>query len=222
MIGVEIRMEYDVDGTIAEDIEHRLIEALRQDVPPSDGKPLTVLAREGAALVGGLIGSTSYGWLLVKMLWVAEGARGCGFGATLVAEAEARERGCHGAWLDTSNSRAERFYARLGYEPFGVLQKNAPAEHPHGHRRAFLRKPLRPAHPDSRRVNQNASTCPDSAPPCRRRENAQAGPDVETAGRSSIRRSRATRDRNIPGVRGTGLRPRNDRRNNLRSDNARQ
>jgi GNAT superfamily N-acetyltransferase len=90
-----------------------------------------------------LVGSTSYGWLLVKMLWVAEELRGQGFGARLMTQAEiiARSRGCHGAWLDTSSARAERFYTRLGYEPFGILI-NGPGQQPQGHRRAFLAKRL--------------------------------------------------------------------------------
>jgi hypothetical protein len=57
------------------------------------------------------------------------------------AEAVARSRGCHGAWLDTSSVRAERFYVRLGYAPFGALQNEA-GEHPQRHRRAFLAKRL--------------------------------------------------------------------------------
>jgi GNAT superfamily N-acetyltransferase len=73
------------------------------------------------------------------MLLVAEECRGHGLEVRLMAEAEtiARSRGCHGAWLDTSSARAERFYVRLGYEPFWVLA-NSPGEQPQGHRRAFL------------------------------------------------------------------------------------
>ncbi|WP_342359408.1 GNAT family N-acetyltransferase [Terrarubrum flagellatum] len=69
--------------------------------------------------------------------------RGQGLGARLMAEAEeaARKRGCHHAWLDTSSARAERFYVRLGYERFGVLE-NGPETPPDGHRRAFMRKRL--------------------------------------------------------------------------------
>ncbi|MBZ6075993.1 GNAT family N-acetyltransferase [Microvirga puerhi] len=139
---VAIAVEDDPAGTIAEEVEAKLLEALRKNVPPSDGRPLTLLARNaGGTMIGGLVGSTSYGWLLVKMLWVSEEWRGQGIGARLMAEAEsiARSRDCHGAWLDTSSARAERFYARLGYEPFGVLA-NKPGESAQGHRRAFLAK----------------------------------------------------------------------------------
>jgi GNAT superfamily N-acetyltransferase len=139
---IAIALEEDPTGAIAEEVEARLLEALRQNVPPSDGRPLTLLARGArGAVVGGLIGATSYGWLLVKMLWVSEEWRSQGIGARLMEEAEAiaRSRNCHGAWLDTSSARAERFYARLGYEPFGILV-NRPGENPQGHHRAFLAK----------------------------------------------------------------------------------
>lgn len=141
--GITIIAEDDADGAIAHEIDHRLVEALRRNVPPNDAQQLTLVVRRGRDLVGGLVGATSYGWLLVKMLWVAERERGHGLGTRLMAQAEAvaRSRGCHGAWLDTSSARAERFYARLGYAPFGVLQNEA-GEHPQGHHRAFLAKRL--------------------------------------------------------------------------------
>jgi GNAT superfamily N-acetyltransferase len=140
---IEIRAEDDADGAIAETLECRLLDALRRNTPPGDGRPLTLAARQGPTIVGGLVGLTSYGWLLVKMLWVAEDFRNHGLGARLMARAEAlaRERACHAAWLDTSSARAEQFYRRLGYAPFGVLE-NAPGELPRGHRRAFLAKRL--------------------------------------------------------------------------------
>ena len=141
---IEIRFEDDPDGVMAHQVERSLIDALRQNVPPSDLQPLTALARYDATIVGGLVGSTSYGWLLVKLLWVAEKMRGHGIGTHLMAEAEAlaRSRGCHAAWLDTSSADAERFYLRLGYESFGVLE-NTLREQPQGHRRVFLAKRLR-------------------------------------------------------------------------------
>jgi predicted N-acetyltransferase YhbS len=139
-----ITVEDDPNGAVAEEAEQKLVEALRRNVPPSDAQPLTLVARNPAGeMMGALIGATSYGWLLVKMLWVAEDLRGRGLGARMMAEAEAlaRSRGCHGAWLDTSSARAEHFYMRLGYQPFGILQ-NEPGEKPLAHRRSFLAKRL--------------------------------------------------------------------------------
>jgi predicted N-acetyltransferase YhbS len=127
---------------LVDELERNLLDALRSNTPPSDYASLTLAARDGAGrLVGGLAGGTSYGWLLVKILWVAEDRRGHGLGARLMVEGEqvAQARGCHGAWLDTSSRRAEAFYRRLGYAPFGVLENQA-GDHAHGHRRAFLAK----------------------------------------------------------------------------------
>ena len=51
-----------------------------------------------------------------------------------LAEREAVQRGCHGAWLDTFEFQARGFYERLGYTCFGELP-NYPAG-------CFLGKPL--------------------------------------------------------------------------------
>jgi GNAT superfamily N-acetyltransferase len=129
---------------LGKEIEARLTEALRANTPPNDAAPLAVVAHdEGGTLIAGLTGTTAYGWLLVKTLWVAETGRGRGLGARMMAkaEAEALSRGCHHAWLDTSSARAEGFYRRLGYELFGALD-NGHDHPPHGHRRAFLKKRL--------------------------------------------------------------------------------
>jgi predicted N-acetyltransferase YhbS len=138
---IQVEAESDPDGAIAATIEDRLIEALRQNVPPNDSEPLILLARKETTIVGGLVGATSYGWLLVKMLWVAAAVRRRGLGSGLMVKAEilARARRCHGAWLDTSSVDVERFYERLGYTAFGVLQ-NLGDERPPGHRRVFLGK----------------------------------------------------------------------------------
>ena len=140
---IKIWIEADPDHSFAGELEERLTTSLRQNTPPNDSEPLTLVARGGSTIVGGLVGATSYGWLLVKVLWVAEQARRRGIGARLIAQGEAvaRTRGCHGVWLDTSSRDAERFYRRIGYEPFGVLE-NLDGESPRGHRRVFLCKRL--------------------------------------------------------------------------------
>lgn len=123
-----------------ERIEEGLLAALRREQAGNDMLDLYVTARDAdGCLVGGLIAYTSYGWLAVDQLWIDETRRGGGLGARLVlaAEAEAQARGCHSAWLETSN--AEVFYRQLGYEPFGELA-TPPAREPAGHRRVFMRK----------------------------------------------------------------------------------
>ncbi len=66
-----------------------------------------------------------------------EQLRGQGVGEKLlaVAEEEARKRGCVGAWLDTFNPLARKFYEKRGYALCGELTDN-----PRGHARFFLRK----------------------------------------------------------------------------------
>ena len=124
------------------EIESYLLRDLRSLLPQAENISVTYAVRDDkGTLVAGISGATSYGWLLVKVLWVHEDHRGQGLGARLLAIAEnkARELGCHAAWLDTSNPAAEAFYLRHGYSLFGELE-NGEGELPEHHRRAFMRK----------------------------------------------------------------------------------
>ena len=56
-----------------------------------------------------------------------------------LAEARARERGCHSAWLDTFSFQAPEFYPKFGYREFGRLN------YPPDQQRIFFRKRLMPA-----------------------------------------------------------------------------
>ncbi|GKY88463.1 GNAT family N-acetyltransferase [Sinisalibacter aestuarii] len=110
------------------------------DVGPSEKVALTVLVRDDRGdLAAGLSGYTAWGWLYVQWLWVSEGLRGQGIAARMLDEAEAaaRARGCHGAWIDTFSPTALRSYQRQGYAVFGELP-----DFPAGRRRSFLKKAL--------------------------------------------------------------------------------
>ncbi|MGZ3653035.1 MAG: GNAT family N-acetyltransferase [Bdellovibrionota bacterium] len=103
-------------------------------------RELTVFARGADGTVtAGLNGYTDWDWLFVKLLWVDQAERGKGFGARLLAaaEAEARTRGCRSVWLDTFSFQARGFYERRGYGAFAELE-----DYPRGHSRIFLRKAL--------------------------------------------------------------------------------
>jgi ribosomal protein S18 acetylase RimI-like enzyme len=78
---------------------------------------------------------------------VHDDLRGQGIGRDLMARAEQRAiaLGCHSAWLDTFSFQAPRFYQKLGYEVFGVL------DYPPKHKRFFLQKRLTKARVGSMR-----------------------------------------------------------------------
>lgn len=117
-----------------------LAEFNEADVGPSGRIALAVLVRDAAgAIVGGISGYTAWGWLYVQWLWIAEGQRGQGMAGQMIeaAEAEARQRGCRGAYIDTFNPVALKVYRRQGYLPFGEL-----ANFPPGRTRTFLQKAL--------------------------------------------------------------------------------
>jgi len=89
-------------------------------------------------IAAGLAGNTYGDWLFVENLWVRADLRGRGIGRELLglAEARARERGCHSAWLDTFSFQAPWFYPKLGYREFGRL------DYPPGQQRIFFQKRL--------------------------------------------------------------------------------
>lgn len=111
------------------------------DVGPAERQALAILVRdEEEAIQGGLSGYTAWGWLYVQWLWISEAHRGKGLAGRLLAmaEAEAVDRGCHGAYIDTFNPQALSAYRRAGYTVFGEL-----ADFPRGRTRWFLQKPLK-------------------------------------------------------------------------------
>lgn len=67
-------------------------------------RPLVILlhSKDSASVVGGLWGRTSFGWLFIELFFIPDKLRSKGLGTQLLesAEAEAKQRGCKGAWLD--------------------------------------------------------------------------------------------------------------------------
>lgn len=98
-------------------------------IGPAEPVALSIPLRDAdGAVEGGLWGSTMFGWLFVQLLVVPERLRGRGLGRLLVrrAEAEARRRGCIGAYVQSFSFQAGGFYERLGYRSFGVLRDYPP------------------------------------------------------------------------------------------------
>jgi len=107
-------------------------------IGPAAPRLLVIAIRDAeGAVTGGLWACTSFEWLHVEMLFVPASLRGLGVGSALIAtaEAEARNRGCRGAYLDAFSFQAAGFYRRLGFAQFGVID-----DFPPGHQRLYFRK----------------------------------------------------------------------------------
>ncbi len=132
------------ENSTGEQIEQKLLESLQIENEQALNSQFTLVAKSSNEdIVGGLSASSSYGWLLIKTLWVHHAQRGKGIGSKLMQEAETRaaQIGCHAMWLDTSSPSANDFYKRLGFEEFGKLE-NGEGQFPEAHRRWFLKKML--------------------------------------------------------------------------------
>jgi len=101
-------------------------------------QPLAIWLRDkGGEIVGGLTAETFWGWLSIDDLWLAGRLRGGGIGSEmlLLAEKEARMRGCTQAVLMTFEFQARDFYEKHGYRVIGELQ-----DFPPGHSFFWMRK----------------------------------------------------------------------------------
>jgi GNAT superfamily N-acetyltransferase len=139
-------MQYTLTTTDVADEEIRkailapLVEYNSSQAGPSQNRPIVVLVRDHAnTVIGGLWGHTGYEWLFTQLLVVPAGLRGRGIGTEIMqlAEREAVQRGCQGAWLDTFEFQARGFYERIGYKCFGELPN-----YPKGFSRYFMQKAL--------------------------------------------------------------------------------
>jgi len=131
----------DTDNSGAVSIAASLAVEVAADFGPRNELPLSIVASADDTVVGGLNGSTHWGWCYIRHLWVQPDWQLRGLGRRLLAEAEtlARARQCAGLYVDTFNPGAVVFYERAGFESFGRLD-----DFPLGHARTFLRKRLVP------------------------------------------------------------------------------
>ena len=125
-------------------IEEKLLDSLAKTNAQGTNCSIVITLRDDAnKIVAGITASTSYGWLLIKNLWISDNHRRQGHGRRLMNEIMHRgtELGCHAAWLDTSNPAAVPFYKDLGFQIFAQLE-NQMGQSPTDHRRWFMKRPL--------------------------------------------------------------------------------
>ena len=139
-MGFSLRLSDVADEEVRRAIAAPLVLFNESQAGPSGNRPLVIELRDAdGTIVGGLWGSTAYGWLFTQLLAIPEQSRGQGLGRQLLslAEGEALKRGCHAAWLDTFEFQAKAFYERIGYSCFATLPG-----YPKGSSRYFMRKEL--------------------------------------------------------------------------------
>ncbi|QXI20892.1 GNAT family N-acetyltransferase [Pseudomonas iranensis] len=106
----------------------------------SKSEPFALMVKDqNGEILGGLYGRMIFRWMFIELLSVPEQGRGQGIGSKLMAQAEAlaREKNCHGLWLDTFDFQAPEFYRKLGFSQFGEI-----VDYPPGHKRHFFQKRL--------------------------------------------------------------------------------
>jgi ribosomal protein S18 acetylase RimI-like enzyme len=130
-----ITISGDTDNAGAKQVAASLAAEIVAGFGPRDELPLSIVANAGDAVVGGLNGSSHWGWCYIRHLWVHEDWRKRGLGRRLLAEAEtqARARQCVGLYVDTFDPDAVALYERAGFERFGRIE-----DFPPGHARTFL------------------------------------------------------------------------------------
>ncbi len=107
----------------------------------TDRKSLATVLRDPASgePVGGMLGWTSYGLLVIDLVFLPKDVRGRDLGSRMLAamEDEAKRRGCKAGMLYTISFQAPGFYEKHGWREFGRV----PCEPP-GTSRVFMTKTL--------------------------------------------------------------------------------
>ena len=125
---------------VARQLWRGLLRFNRQTAGPFNYSRLVLSVRSASGRVlGGLILQSYWKESYVELLWLADRARGHGYGRELIQEAErrARRRGSRLIHLNTYSFQAPGFYEKLGFRRFGGM-----AGSPRGASRHFYVKEL--------------------------------------------------------------------------------
>jgi GNAT superfamily N-acetyltransferase len=124
--------EFKVNGKFVGTIVRGCVTEIGAEVPVGTGVT--------GNIAGGLVAETQFAWLKISIMAVREDTRDQGIGSALLlaAEAEAQQRGCRYAFVDTMDYQAPAFYERLGYRIVGQI----PDWDSHGHAKIYLTKTL--------------------------------------------------------------------------------
>lgn len=142
-------------------IENGAQQALSPLAHNNDAAFALVLRDARGTLLGGVYCEFDWGYLFVDTLWVAEKARGQGYGRLLMISAEqvALVQGIRRAYLFTVDFQAQPFYHKLGYRTFGTI-----ADRPPQHTCYYLHKSLEPMTvtvPDHLHIERQSPPIPD-------------------------------------------------------------
>lgn len=120
-------------------LNQALIEHSYQHVPIIFAPLCVWLKGDAGEILGGMYGNIYWDWLDLRYFALAASVRGQGYGAQILATAEAhlRQRGIRGMVTDTADFQSLSFYKAQGFTIFGEL-----AERPPAHRSYFIQKTL--------------------------------------------------------------------------------
>ena len=140
MENIQISLETEESNPAVRAVLDGIVEFNKAVVGHDDYTPLNLIVRnEAGTVVGGLIADTYWTWMAINIFWLRDDQRGQGLGSRLLmmAETEAKRRGCKHAHVDTLDFQALGFYQKYGYTVFGQIDGLPP-----GHTRYYLRKTL--------------------------------------------------------------------------------
>lgn len=117
-------MNYNPNKNEIEFVNNALEKFNNMHVGPDNHLLLNIVEYdENQNVIAGILGGTYWGWLHIDILWVDENFRSKKIGSRLliVAENEAKKRGCHSVHVDTMSWQAPEFYKKHGYELISEL-----------------------------------------------------------------------------------------------------